>query len=186
MKPYVFSILPPGSVPSSQIDGQSSQTGSPTFIPSCVLEIRSSISLLPSQTIPLPFAPPPTSTSTATTQTNYAARLLTTSPTAKSPLFLITTPTDRTNATAEGSSIWAVEMKPWGEQVDELVAVGSYADALALLNSIDITLLPDRVSKGPLHVCIPILLTGPLSIGLPYPNRPRPSRRFPIPLRSIR
>lgn len=36
-------------------------------------------------------------------------------------------------------------MKPWGEQIDELVDTGSYADALALLESIDSVVLPDKV-----------------------------------------
>lgn len=143
VKPYVFSILPPGSVPSSQVEGLST-SGSPSFIPSAVLEIRSSITLLPSQTIPLPFAPPSTG---APSTTNYSARLLTCSPSAKSPLFLITAPTDRATLTAEGSSIWLIEMKPWGEQVDELIETGSYANALALLNSIDAALLPDKVRR---------------------------------------
>lgn len=144
MKPYVFSILPPGTVPTSQADGLASLTGNPTFIPSPVLEIRSSISLLPSQTIPLSFA---ASTSTAPS-VHYSARLLTASPSSKSPLFLVTTPTDRTTANAEGSSIWRVKMKFWGEQVDELVEVGSYADALALLDTIDAALLPDKVRRS--------------------------------------
>ena len=36
-------------------------------------------------------------------------------------------------------------MKPWGEQVDELIDAGKYADALALLDTIDVALLPDKV-----------------------------------------
>jgi hypothetical protein len=36
-------------------------------------------------------------------------------------------------------------MKPWGEQVDELVDAGKYAEALALLDTIDAVLLPDKV-----------------------------------------
>ena len=36
-------------------------------------------------------------------------------------------------------------MKPWGEQVDELVDTGKYAEALALLDTIDAVLLPDKV-----------------------------------------
>jgi hypothetical protein len=36
-------------------------------------------------------------------------------------------------------------MKPWGEQVDELVDAGKYAEALALLDTIDAALLPDKV-----------------------------------------
>jgi hypothetical protein len=36
-------------------------------------------------------------------------------------------------------------MKLWGEQVDELVDAGKYAEALALLDTIDEVLLPDKV-----------------------------------------
>ncbi|KAF7795997.1 hypothetical protein EIP86_007166 [Pleurotus ostreatoroseus] len=144
VKPYVFSILPPGTVPSSQVDGLSTGTISPTFISSAVLEIRSSISLLPSQTIPLSFAAPKSTSMPPPASAHYGARLLTASPSSKSPLFLVTTPTDRTTANAEGSSIWRVKMKSWGEQVDELIEAGSYADALALLDTIDTALLPDK------------------------------------------
>lgn len=36
-------------------------------------------------------------------------------------------------------------MADWGEQIDELVDAGSYADALALLDTLDTTALPDKV-----------------------------------------
>lgn len=72
---------------------------------------------------------------------------MTSVPSAKSPLFLVTTPTDRTAATAEGSTIWQFNMKPWAEQIDELVQEGQYADALALLDTIDEAVLPDKVGK---------------------------------------
>ena len=57
----------------------------------------------------------------------------------------MTTPTDRTAAAAEGSFIWQFSMKPWSEQIDELVLAGKYSDALALLDTIDEALLPDKV-----------------------------------------
>lgn len=113
-------------------------------MPSSVIEVRSSISLQPSQMLPLPFVPPPATTTTAAPPV-HVARLLTASPPAKSPLFLVTTPTDRASITALGSTVWSFYMKPWPEQVDEQVEAGSYADALALLESIDRALLPDKV-----------------------------------------
>lgn len=67
------------------------------------------------------------------------------SPTTNTSLFLVTTPTDRTAATAEGSSIWHFEMKPWADQLDELVLAGRYSDALKLLETIDARSLPDKV-----------------------------------------
>lgn len=36
-------------------------------------------------------------------------------------------------------------MKSWGEQVDELIEAEAYADALALLDTIDSAILPDKV-----------------------------------------
>jgi len=55
------------------------------------------------------------------------------------------TPLDRAAATVEGTSLWIVKMRPWGEQIDELVDAGSYAEALTLLDSTDKVLLPDKV-----------------------------------------
>lgn len=45
----------------------------------------------------------------------------------------------------EGSSIWCFSMRPWPEQIDELVNAGQYSDALALLDTVDGGLLPDKV-----------------------------------------
>lgn len=58
---------------------------------------------------------------------------------------MITTPVDRTAAAAEGSSIWQFGMRPWAEQIDELVENGYYADALSLLDVIDESALLDKV-----------------------------------------
>lgn len=140
VKPYLFTILPAGSVPKASGDDA---PGQPTFYSSPVLQIHSSISLQISQSLPFPFNfPQPTS---PPPPTNYTLRLLTPSPSAKSPLFLLSTPTDRATAASEGSSIWCFRMKSWGEQVDELIGAGKYAEALALLYTIDAALLPDKV-----------------------------------------
>ncbi|KAF8486196.1 hypothetical protein DFH94DRAFT_623079 [Russula ochroleuca] len=142
VKPYIFAILPAGSVPKAPGGDVGSATGQPTFYSSPVLQIHSSISLQLSQSLPLPFnSPQPTS---PPAPVNYTLRLLTPSPSAKSPLFLVSTPTDRATAASEGSSIWCFRMKPWGEQVDELIDAGKYAGALALLDIIDAALLPDK------------------------------------------
>ncbi|RDB25711.1 Vam6/Vps39-like protein [Hypsizygus marmoreus] len=156
VKPYIFTILPPGSVPVHPIDPASTNPQPTAFIPTSVLQISSSISLLPTQTIPFPFIPstPPTSSSSSTIShptshpsPNATIRLLTPSPESKAPLFLVTTPSDRTTATAEGSTVWRVCMKPWAEQVDELVLEERYADALALLDTIDASMLSDKESR---------------------------------------
>lgn len=73
-------------------------------------------------------------------------RLLTPSPSAKAPLYLVTTPTDRNAATSEGSTVWQFDMKPWSEQIDELVEAGQYLDALSLLDAIEQSVLPDKVN----------------------------------------
>ncbi|KZT07657.1 uncharacterized protein LAESUDRAFT_742773 [Laetiporus sulphureus 93-53] len=139
LKPYIFSLLPSGSVPMSQIAGRSELTPSqPSFVPSPVVEIRSSLSSSLVQMLPFPPVHDESS------QTQHIVRLLTSSPAAKSSVFLMTAPADRSTATAVGSTIWQFRMKPWSEQIDELVEAGSYSDALALVNSIDDALLPDK------------------------------------------
>jgi Vam6/Vps39-like protein vacuolar protein sorting-associated protein 39 len=59
---------------------------------------------------------------------------------------------------SEGSSIWCFRMKSWGEQVGELVDAGKYADALALLDTIDAVLLPDKVCAHPAAYSSPLIL----------------------------
>ncbi|KAL4243247.1 Vam6/VPS39/TRAP1 family protein [Abortiporus biennis] len=160
IRPYIFSIFPPGTVPMSQIEtdpsnttplhtlsqSQSqSHTSVPSFIPTSVVEVRSSISLTPVQTLPIPFLPPPAGA--PPTYSNQTVRLLTASPGSKSPLFLVTTPLDRATATAEGSTIWECRIKTWGDQVDELVASELYANALSLLETIEQALLPDKEKR---------------------------------------
>jgi hypothetical protein len=57
----------------------------------------------------------------------------------------VATPSDRTVATSEGSSIWQIRMRSWGDQIDELVQRCLYSDALSLLDTVDKALLPDKV-----------------------------------------
>ncbi|KAF7316900.1 Rab guanyl-nucleotide exchange factor [Mycena chlorophos] len=145
VKPYVFSVLPPGSIP-SQAPAEPA-AAAPVSQPTTVVQIRSSISLQPTQTLSFPFRHPtsaPTAPPAANANINASVRILTPSPSSKSPLFMVTTPLDKTAATAEGSTIWQFTMKPWGTQIDDLVAAGQYSDALALLDTIDATALPDK------------------------------------------
>lgn len=143
VRPYIFTVLPAGSVLKPPGDDAGSAPGQPSFYPSPVLQIHSSISLHLSQSLPFPFNSPQSISSA--TPTNYTLRLLTSSPSARSPLFLVSTPTDRATAALEGSTIWCIRMKPWGEQTDELIDAGKYAEALSLLDIIDVALLPDKV-----------------------------------------
>lgn len=142
VKPYIFSTFPAGTVPTQSFEA-SPTTGAqvqPSFNPTTVVQVRSSLSLQISQTIPFPFNHPELNA----TQ-NASVKLMTSSSSAKSPLFLMTTPIDKAAASSEGSSIWCFFMRPWSEQIDELVVTGQYSDALALLDIVDSALLPDKV-----------------------------------------
>lgn len=134
-----MSILPPGSSP-AKLSGQSHST---LASPSTYLQIYSTISLLPVQVLTPPF----TESTNDTHQKPYTIRLLNATFPDKSPLFLVMTPLDRTAATTEGSSLWMLSMRPWGDQIDELVDAGSYSEALALLDTVETAFLPDKVHK---------------------------------------
>ena len=162
--PYVLAVLPPGTVPSEQTDGVT-----PSFIPSSVVQVRSSISYATVQTVPFP--PLPAGATPAVS--NYSIRLLTSSPSSKPPLYMIRTPIDRTVATTQGSAIWRISMKSWGEQIDELVAAGSYLDALSLLDTLDVAVVPDKVGKLPASMSSVLIPAGPTS------------RHHPIIVRSL-
>ncbi|KAJ7645378.1 hypothetical protein B0H17DRAFT_450082 [Mycena rosella] len=150
VKPYIFSVLPPGSIPPpSPKPGIEPPATQPPPPPTTVVQIRSSISLLPTQTLSFPFTQPSSSSSTLSPSptSNATVRLLTPSASAKSPLFLVTTPTDRAAVAAEGSTIWQFKMKSWDAQIDELVVAGQYSEALALLDTIDISTLRDKEQR---------------------------------------
>lgn len=136
-RPYVFSILPAGSVP-----------GLASNAP--VLQIRSASTLVAVQTLPFP---PASSASGSTAQTSApSVRLLTASPGAKPPVYLCVMPTERGALEKDGSSVWCLEMQAWGRQIDELVEKGEYVEALSLLDSVDQVVLDDKVSHT--HVSV--------------------------------
>lgn len=130
VKPYFLAALPPGSV-------QDSHT----------LQIRSSLSLRPVQSLSLPFS---SSSSQGAVQ---VLRLLTASPVAKSPIYAVTVASERTIAANEGSTIWMIRMRSWSEQIDELVSDGLYKDALALVDTVDQVSLPDKACFFISSVC---------------------------------
>lgn len=107
------------------------------------VHIRSSISPLPTQSISYPFDSATPSSPASTT----SIRLLTTSPSnAKSQsFFLVTSPTERVAAAAEGSSIWMFNMTPWLDQMEEMVKAEQYTDALTLLSSLGPEIVPEKV-----------------------------------------
>ncbi|KAG7089926.1 hypothetical protein E1B28_011558 [Marasmius oreades] len=146
LKPYLFSVLPAGSLPISEMKASAEISQATQMISTTAVQIRSSISFLPTQTYIYPFTQDKPSTPPSITPAvgNATIRLLTPSTAPKSHIYLITTPTDRTAAANDGSTIWQIWMKPWAEQIDELVQSSQYADALKLLDTIEEAVLPDK------------------------------------------
>jgi tetratricopeptide (TPR) repeat protein len=146
IKPYVFSVLPASTSSSKQ---------APSFP---ILQVRSASTLVPVQTLPFPplsdyqpsskaaNAPPLTALSQLAGNTPIV-RLLTASAGGKPPLYITVTPSERGAMERDGSSIWCLEMKSWGKQIDELVEAEEFQEALALLNSIDDVLLDDKEER---------------------------------------
>lgn len=165
-KPYIISSFPPNSLPAPSDDPttvSSAIIAQTPVIPNSALQIRSALSLQPVQTLKFPFIEGPAraaSPSAAAAKSSSAAkqtvvpphtlRLLTVTPGngPSAPTFVISIPTDRTALASEGSTIWALILKPWNEQVDELVHAGKYADALALLGVVSIQPDPTRHIRG--------------------------------------
>lgn len=58
----------------------------------------------------------------------------------------MSSPNDRTALATEGSALWVFRMQPWETQIDELVQDCKYSDALALLDSLEDGLIPEKVS----------------------------------------
>jgi Vam6/Vps39-like protein vacuolar protein sorting-associated protein 39 len=137
VKPYLVSILPIGTVLSTDSSAPAHAVTGP------VLQARSTLSLTVSQTIPYPFAALKTSKSLPTTQ--YSLRLLSPGPFGNSPLFLLSSPNDRTTLSVEGSALWLFDLKGWDAQIDELVAECKYSEALELLDSLEDGSVPNKV-----------------------------------------
>ncbi|TRM64266.1 hypothetical protein BD626DRAFT_556986 [Schizophyllum amplum] len=146
VKPYLFCAFPAGTIPE-----RTSSNGTQQFHTTSVLQLYSSLSLQPVQTLPYPFVQdtrsqlqPATSASANATAVNASIRLLSAQPKAKSPLLVLTTPTDKATVASEGSTIWQISMKTWVQQLDELMQAGEYGNALALLETLDEGVLPDK------------------------------------------
>ena len=113
---YLFAILP----------------GNPPQI-----QIRSSLSLQAAQSSPFPFQP------TTTPPPATSVRLLTPNAPMRQPVIVVSAPTDKTQLAAQGSTFWLFHMRPWRAQIEELVDARKYNDALALLDTLDKTAIPD-------------------------------------------
>lgn len=129
----MLSVLPPYTGTSKV------GTTTATSTQSSTIQVTSTLSLLSVQTLN-----PQTFEGSETSAKPSSIRLLSSSQ-GKTPAYFLSTPVDRAAAATEGSRLWKLCMEPWGEQIDELVRNGSYLPALALLESIDETLLPDKV-----------------------------------------
>jgi hypothetical protein len=147
VNPYIFSILPAGTLPLQPSD---SSLQPAQFNQTALIQIRSSLSLQHSQTLPFPFDASVSeisllSANQTPTTNNAQIRLMTPSPGAKSPLFVMTTSLDKNIAATEGSSLWRFDMKPWLEQLNELVLKRMFSDALSLLDILDERQVSDKV-----------------------------------------
>ncbi|KAF9532490.1 hypothetical protein CPB83DRAFT_846876 [Crepidotus variabilis] len=148
VKPYIFAVLPAGTV-ASQGSNTENMNNPPVSNQTALIQVRSSISLQVIQHLQFPFDVALSSNATGTAgltpaPSNAQLRLMTSSFAAKSPLFLMTTPLDKTAAASEGSSLWRFNMKPWIDQIDELVMDGKYSDALTLLETLDECQITDK------------------------------------------
>ncbi|EPQ27516.1 uncharacterized protein PFL1_05054 [Pseudozyma flocculosa PF-1] len=137
-KPYVFAVLPGGSVPSLK------QSSAPNAaFP--VLQVRSASTLIAVQTLCFPPLLSPTS------PPGYSAppsvRLLTTSASNKPPIYVVVSPTDRGAQERDGSTVWRLDMHGWSQQIDELLQKGEFEEALALLDSVDEVILEDKAER---------------------------------------
>ena len=156
----MLSILPASSALSLPLSA-ASRSSAATAAAYPRVQVRSSLSLSGVQLLLHPFldhlveetasvAPISTSPSPITPIAAPQAvnmRLLTASPGAKSPAFLMTTPADKSMAAAQGSTIWLLIMQGWELQIDELVDAGKYTEALMLLDTIDQTVLENKVCR---------------------------------------
>ncbi|SNX83782.1 related to Vam6/Vps39-like protein involved in vacuolar morphogenesis [Melanopsichium pennsylvanicum] len=136
-KPYVFAILPSGSIPSLK-NSSLPNANHP------VLQIRSVGTLFAVQTLCFPPVSASTSSKSSSPSSPPQVRLLTPSTGNKPPVYVVVTPTDRATLEKEGSTIWQLEMQGWGRQIDELVEKGEFEEALGLLDSVDNVILEDK------------------------------------------
>lgn len=66
---------------------------------------------------------------------------------AKPPIYICSSPTDRGALESEGATVWKLEMERWDTQVNELVRKGEFQEAIALLDSIDQVFLEDKENR---------------------------------------
>ena len=140
MKPYLVSLFGPNTIPIADISAHKDAQNSQQLYHNPSLQIRSTLHPASyTQTIPFPFS----SETHQPSSTTHTLRLLATSP--PSNLYCLSTPLDKQQITNDGSTLWAVSIKPWDVQIDELILEALYEEALALLDVIDKAVLPAKV-----------------------------------------
>ena len=129
LRPYIISVLPPMA---SGLASKLSFSTPAAFTPTPTIQVLSAKTLAEVQVLNVPHDG----------AANYVLGLPTLSSGGKPPLFLISSPSDRTEK--DGHQIWRLEMERWGLQIDELVSKGQFEEALALLDGLDQVILEDK------------------------------------------
>lgn len=137
--PYILSILP-APVLVSQLSRQ--QALDPlTALPS--VHVHSALTLAPVQAIrvPPPVAAAPRAVSildVPPTPVPLSARLLTAASGAKPLMALVTSVASEPSTTSvQDNKVYLLTSQTWTTQIDQLISVGEYEEALALLQSLD-------------------------------------------------
>jgi len=165
---YLVSLFPPNTLPfHTQSSGKSNVPTQPH--PGYSIQIRSY--LYPTsyiQTYQYPFLANETEQQSITNHPASASaysssnlRLL--SPSSSSTVYTVSVPTDRSQFAAEGVTIWALSMKKWLAQVDELIGAELYEEALTLMASLGDAELPEkgkRVSQAKTLLAVQRFVAG--------------------------
>ena len=76
-------------------------------------------------------------------------------------------------------------MKPWNQQIDELVEAGAYADALSLLDSLDAALVADKVRDDTKSLFVEVSCS-PVVVGTETEADSRTASSRPVPQCEVR
>lgn len=139
--PYILSVLP-APVTVGQLSKQQAQDPL-TALPTVHIHSAPTLSPVQALRVPVPSKQPDRPVSildVPPTPVAQSARLLTLSPTSRPTLAIVTNSASENSQTTTGSSdskIWILSGRSWTAQIDQLVSLGEYQQALALLQSID-------------------------------------------------
>ncbi|KAK4684616.1 Vam6/Vps39-like protein vacuolar protein sorting-associated protein 39, partial [Tremellales sp. Uapishka_1] len=121
--PYIYSVVTTAASSSTAV-------GSSATVPISAVQIHLAPTLTLRQTIPIPSPSAGTWTVRGFTNTSSLSSL------ANTRMLFVSTPTDKTLALNEGSSIWALRVSEVGDQIDELVKEGRVTDAIGLVEAV--------------------------------------------------